>query len=230
MKVDSRKPRFDVVADVGVPNERTFQFKLKDLYAPFDNTVASPVFWVLPKEVVEQDGDASKRVVGSGPFVFDHYESGVGFFGKKNPTYHRKGEPRVDAIEALMIPDVATRMAGLRAKELDGAEVEQADLDSLRQTYPNIQVVDIERNYNPYIYWHIDQPPFNDVRVRYAVSMSIDRDEFLKVAFDGRGGWNNAIPWAFSEWWLDPRSPEMGPASKYFKYDPAESRKLLPGF
>ena len=181
----------------------------------------------MPREVVEQDGDASKRVIGSGPFMFDRYESGVGFFGKKNPTYYRKGEPHVDEIQMLIIPDQATRMAGLRAKELDGAEVEQQDLDSLKQTNPEIQVVEVEFNNMVEIYWKVNKPPFDDVRVRQAFSMAINRDEMIGVVFNGRGGWNSSIPWALTNWHLDPRGPDFGPNAKYFKYDPAEARKLL---
>ena len=57
--------------------------------------------------------------------------------------------------------------------------------------------------------------------------MSINRDDFITATYNGRGGWNTSIPWALSEWWLDPRGPDFGPNAKYFKYDPAESRKLL---
>jgi ABC-type transport system substrate-binding protein len=227
VKVSPEKSRFDYVASATAPDDRTVVFKLKDVYAPFENAVGAPYFWIMPHEVVEQDGDAAKRVIGSGPFVFDRYESGVGFFGRKNPTHHRKGEPHVDEIEAIMIPDVATRMAGLRAKGLDGAEVEQEDLKSIRQTTPDIQVIEVEWNYNVCVYWKVDKPPFNDVRVRQAVSMAVNRDELIAASFDGRGGWNTSIPWALSEWWLDPRDPDFGPNAKYFKYDPAESRKML---
>ena len=227
VKLSPEKDRFDYVAAVTAPNDRTVVFKLKDVYAPFENAIGAPYFWIMPKEVVEQDGDASKRVIGNGPFIFDRYESGVGFFGKKNPTYHRKGEPHVDEIAALIIPDVATQMASMRARELDGAEVEQQDLDALKQTVPGIQIVEVEYNYCPAIYWKVDKPPFNDVRVRQAVSMAINRDEFITASYNGRGGWNTSIPWALSDWWLDPRGPDFGPNSKYFKYDPAESRKLL---
>jgi peptide/nickel transport system substrate-binding protein len=118
-------------------------------------------------------------------------------------------------------------MAALRAKELDAAIVEQQDLDSLKKSNPDIQYVEWEFNNIPFIYWKIDQPPFNDVRVRQAISMSIDRDEQLTVLRNGRGNWNNFIPWAFSEFWLDPRGPEMGPNGKYFKFDPSGARQLL---
>jgi peptide/nickel transport system substrate-binding protein len=227
VKVSPEKERFDYVSEAVALDDRTVVFQLKDVYAPFENAIGAPYFWIMPREVVEQDGDASKRVIGSGPFIFDKYQDGAGFSGKKNPTYHRNGEPHVDEMEMLIIPDTATRMAGLRAKELDGAEVEQQDLPSLKQTNPDMQVVEVEFNYNPCVYWKVDKPPFNDVRVRQAVSMSINRDDFVTATYDGRGGWNTSMPWALSEWWLDPRAAEFGPNAKYFKYDPAEARKLL---
>jgi ABC-type transport system substrate-binding protein len=227
VKVSPEKARFDYVASASAPDDRTVVFKLKELYAPFENAIGAPYFWIMPREIVEQDGDASKRVIGSGPFIFDKYESGVGFFGHKNPTYHRKGEPHVDEIQILIIPDQATRMAGLRAKELDGAEVEQQDLDSLKQTNPDIQIVEVEFNNMVEVYWKVNKPPFDDVRVRQAFSMAINRDEMIGVVFNGRGGWNSSVPWALTNWHLDPRGPDFGPNARYFKYDPAEARKLL---
>jgi peptide/nickel transport system substrate-binding protein len=227
MQVSPQKTTFEQVAEVTAPDDRTVQFKLKDVYAPFEAAIGSPIFWIMPKEVIEQDGDASKRVVGSGPFVFDKFDKGVAFSGKKNPAYYRQGEPKIDEVVGLIIPDTATQMAGLRGKELDFVQVAQQDLESLKKSNPEIQLVEWEFLNIPFVYWKLDQPPFNDVRVRQAVSMAINRDEMISVVYSGRGNWNNAVPWALSEWWLDPRGPDMGPNAKYFKYDPAEARQLL---
>ncbi|MFN8524474.1 MAG: ABC transporter substrate-binding protein [Chloroflexota bacterium] len=227
MKVSPQKSTLEQVADVTAPNDKTVVFKLKAPFAPFEASIGGPIFWIMPREVVEQDGDAQKRVIGSGPFVFDKLDRGVSLSGKRNPAYYRKGEPRVDEFVALIIPDTATQMAGLRGKELDYLMVPQQELDALKKSNPEIQYVEWEYNYIPFIYWKLDKPPFNDPRVRQAVSMSLDRDEMIKVVYNGRGNWNNAIPWALSEWWLDPRGAEMGPNARFFKFDPAESRKLL---
>src|SRR4051812_26008423 len=108
MKVSPQKTTFDIVAGVTAPDDHTVVFTLKDQYAPFEAAIGAPIFWILPKEVVEQDGDAAKRVVGSGPFIFDKYDTGVSFTGKKNPDYYRKGEPRVDEVIGHIIPDTAT--------------------------------------------------------------------------------------------------------------------------
>jgi ABC-type transport system substrate-binding protein len=227
MKVSPQKTTFEIVDSVSAPSEKVVEFKLKDVYAPFEAAIGAPIFWIMPKEVIEADGDAAKRVVGSGPFVFDKHDKGISFSGKKNRDYYRKGEPHVDEVVALIIPDTATWMAGLRGKELDFVQVTQQDLESLKKTNPEIQIVEWEYLNIPFIYWHVDQKPYNDPRVRQAFSMAVDRDEMISVVYNGRGGWNNAVPWALSEWWLDPRSPEQGESAKYFKHDPAEARKLL---
>jgi peptide/nickel transport system substrate-binding protein len=169
----------------------------------------------------------TRRTIGSGPFIFDKFESGISFSGKKNPAYYRQGEPHIDDFVGLIIPDVATQMAGLRAHELDFLQVPDQELPGLKQSNPEIQYLEWEFNLIPFVYWKLDKPPFNDPRVRQAVSMSINRDNIVKVLYNGRGNWNNFIPWALSEWWLDPRGADQGPTAKYFKYDPAGAKQLL---
>jgi ABC-type transport system substrate-binding protein len=203
------------------------QFTLKDVYVPFEAAIGAPIFWIMPREVIEADGDASKRVIGSGPFIFDKYDAGISFTGKKNPNYYRKGEPHVDEIVGLVIPDDATAMAGLRAHELDFYQVAPQNVDPLKKSNPEIQFVEWEFLNIPFFYWKLDKPPFNDPRVRQAVSMASNRDEATNTINAGRGNWNNSIPWALSEWWLDPRGPDMGPGAQYFKYDPAAAKQLL---
>jgi peptide/nickel transport system substrate-binding protein len=227
MKLSPQKSTFEQVADVTAPDAQTVQFTLKDVYVPFEAAIGAPIFWIMPREVIEADGDASKRVIGSGPFIFDKYDAGISFTGKKNPNYYRKGEPHVDEIVGLVIPDDATAMAGLRAHELDFYQVAPQNVDPLKKSNPEIQFVEWEFLNIPFFYWKLDKPPFNDPRVRQAVSMASNRDEATNTINAGRGNWNNSIPWALSEWWLDPRGPDMGPGAQYFKYDPAAAKQLL---
>jgi ABC-type transport system substrate-binding protein len=227
MQVSPQKTTFSQVDNVTAPDARTVQFTLKDIYAPFEAQIGAPVFWILPKEVVDQDGDVTRRTVGSGPFIFDKFDSGVQITGKKNPNYYRPGEPHVDNYVNLIIPDVATQTAGLRAHELDFLQVADTQLPGLKQSNPEIQYIDWEYNLIPFVYWKLDKPPFSDARVRQAVSMAMSRDNTIQVLYNGRGGWNNFVPWALSEWWLDPQSADAGAGTQYFKYDPNAARQLL---
>ncbi|HEX8966244.1 MAG TPA: ABC transporter substrate-binding protein, partial [Chloroflexota bacterium] len=227
MQVSANKTAFEQVDSVTAPDDRTVQFVLKDVYAPFEALIGAPVFWILPREVVEQDGDVTRRVVGSGPFIFDKFDTSVSITGKKNPDYYRPGEPHVDGFVNLIIPDVATQMAGLRAHELDFLQVPDNEIAGLKSSNPEILYYDLPYNLLPFMYWKLDKPPFNDARVRQAVSMALNRDNSINVLYNGRGGWDNFIPWALSEWWLDPQSAEQGAGAKFFKYDPASARQLL---
>jgi peptide/nickel transport system substrate-binding protein len=227
MKTSPQKVTFEVVDTVTAPDDKTVVFTLKDVFAPFEANIGAPIFWIMPKEVIEADGDATKRVIGSGPFVFDKYDAGVSFTGKKHPNYHRQGEPRVDEVIGHIIPDTATQMAALRSKELDYVDVPQQELEALRRTNPEIQIVEVEQNLIAFSYWNLERPPYNDPRVRQAISMATNRDERIKIIHSGRGNYNNAIPLALTEWWLDPRSAEQGPTSKFWKHDVAEAKKLL---
>jgi peptide/nickel transport system substrate-binding protein len=227
MATSPQKSTFAQVDKVSAPDDRTVQFTLKDVYAPFEAQIGAPLFWVVPKEVVDADGDVTKRTVGSGPFIFDKFDSGVSFSGHKNPDYYRPNEPHIDDFVGLIIPDTATQMAGLRAHELDYAPVPDQEVRGMQQSNPEIQLTKTEFNNIPFIYWKLDQPPFNDPKMRQAVSMMINRDNIIQVIYNGTGSWNNAIPWALSEWWLDPRSPDQGETAKYFKYDPAGAKQML---
>jgi peptide/nickel transport system substrate-binding protein len=227
MKVSPQKSAFDQVADVSAPDATTVQFRLKDVYVPFEAAIGAPLLWIMPREVIEADGDATRRVVGSGPFIFDKMDAGISFTGKKNPNYYRKGEPHIDDFVGLIIPDDATAMAGLRSHDIDFYQIANQNQDALRKSNPEIQYLEWEFLLIPFAYWKIDKPPFNDPRVRQAVSMGLNRDNIINTIYTGRGNWNNFIPWALSEWWLDPRGPDQGPTAKYFKYDPAEAKALL---
>jgi peptide/nickel transport system substrate-binding protein len=226
MKESAERARFSQVTDVKPIDDYTVQFKLRQPYAPFLSNIAAPWVWILPREVVEQYGDATKIVVGSGPFILDSFESGVAFNFVRNPDYYEEGRPYVDKVVGLIIPDAATNLAALRAGEIDMGEVDPQNLESFRQTNPDA-TIHKWGYWFAFMYWRADKPPFNDPRVRQAVSMAIDRDEIIKVVFNGDGYWNAFIPRVLSSWWLDPKSPEMGPAGKYFKYDPRAARELL---
>jgi len=76
-----------------------------------------------------------------------------------------------------------------------------------------------------------------DPRVRQAMSMSMDRDALMELGYNVKKlrdagikvetPWHNLIPAGETAWWIDPVGTKMGDAGKYFKYNPAEAKKLL---
>lgn len=226
-KVSPQKQSFDIVKDVKATDPRTVVFTLTAPFAPFDVALAAPVFYIMPKEVIEADGDARKRVIGSGPWIFDKYDKGVQVVAKKNPDYYFAGTPNVDEVDLLIVPEDATAIANLRAKQIDINSVSETDRKGLQASNPELQFLDFPDNLLWFFFWKTDAPPFNDIRVRQAVSLALDRDELINTLFEGRGALNNSVPAGLTSWWLDPRSADMGPNARYYKRDVDAAKKLL---
>jgi peptide/nickel transport system substrate-binding protein len=227
MQVSPQKSNLAIVKEAKAVDAHNVAFTLSDVFAPFETTMALPLLWIVPKELVDADGDLSKRAVGTGPFLFNKYEKGSAVVGKRNPDYYQTGQPYVDEVQLLIIPDTSTTIAGMRSKSIDWTLVSQIDRKSLLGTNPDMVMTDYTYNLLGFGYFRLDAPPFNDIRVRQAVSMALDRDEAIKVLYEGRGTYDGILPPGLDSYYLDPLKPEFGPNAKYFKRDVAAAKKLL---
>ncbi len=235
------KGEWDMVDSVTASaDNRQVTIKLKYPYGLFLKRAASfNDLWLVAPELIEADGDAEKRSVGSGPFIFEHYERSVDLMFRKNPDYFEKDEwgnslPYLDKLHLYVIPDTNTVMSQFFAGKLDTTYVQPALLDTIRQQDSKTRINPFLRNLTSFLYFEpasftSNKPPFNDVRVRRAVSMAIDRDGLLKLVSPEKGGeWPNIVSSGMgSKWWVDPRSDEMGDAGQWYKYDVAEAKALL---
>ncbi|MGB6836858.1 MAG: ABC transporter substrate-binding protein [Dehalococcoidia bacterium] len=225
------------------PDDLTVTFKLKHPFALFLKRIASPQdLWILPPELIEADGDAEKRAVGSGPFLFGHYNRSVDFEFLKNPDYFEKDEwgnrlPYYDRLRLVVIPDPNAVVSQFIAKKIYTFTCQPRLVPEVLSAVPDVRINRQLRDLTSFIYFQDssytkDEGPFNDVRVRRAVSMAIDRDGLLalvRAPIDDEGGeWPNIVPAGLAGgWWLDPKSPEMGEPAKWYKYDVAEAKKLM---
>ncbi len=226
-KENVQRSAFTIVKELKKVDDSTVAFVLNDVYAPFETMIAQPIFWIIPKEVVERDGNLRTTIVGSGPFIFDRFEKGVQVVVKRNPDYYFSPMPYIDEADLLILPETATALAGLRSKQIDILTVFPADRNPLAKSNPEIKIIDFSQNAMSIMYWKVNQKPFDDVRVRQAVSLALDREESAQSLAEGHAVWNTAIAGGLSSWWLDPRSPNFGPNAKYFKRDVAAAKKLL---
>jgi peptide/nickel transport system substrate-binding protein len=227
-KDSPNKTQLDIVKECKAEGTNTVVFTLNEPFAPFETLMASPLFWIIPKEVVEADGDLRKKTIGSGPWLFDKFEKGVQVVGKRNPDYYMPDIPYVDEVVLLVIPEAATTIAQMRARQIDLCAPSQTDARALAQSNPDIQFIEYPSNQIWFMYWQLNAPPFNDVRVRQAVSLALDREELISVLFEGKGAINSAgIPAGLQAYFLDPKGPDFGPNAKYFKRDVEAAKKLL---
>ena len=222
----------DPVDRVEVIERYTVRFRLKEPFAWLLNMLANPTgTWIVAREVVEKYGDLRKpeSAIGTGPFTLERYEPNVKTVFRRNPTYYRPGEPWVDGVDWLVMEDAAAGLAAYRTGQLDCGNwhmwaVRQQDLESLKKSQPQLGYRDWVSNVTQGIYMRSDKPPFNDVRVRRAISHAIDRQAIIESVYI-KGEPTPAIGRGLTEW--SPRIDQLGPGAKYYRHDPREARRLL---
>src|SRR5438105_8762983 len=199
----------DSVDRIEVVDRYTVTFLLKEPYVWLISVLAYPTTtWIIAPEVVQQFGDLKKveTAIGTGPFMLERYEPNVKTVFRRNPDYFRTGQPYVDGVEWVVVDDASTGLAMYRAGQLYCGPMEfwtvrQHDLEALQKSHPRLQYQDIQSSGGGLLAMRTDQPPFNDVRVRRAISMAIDR-QALVAALGVQGQLTPAIPPGLVEWSL----------------------------
>ena len=217
---------------IEVVDRYTVKFLLKEPFVWLVNVLANPLsMWIIAPEVVEKYGDLKKveTAIGTGPFLLERYEPNVKTIFTRNPDYFVKDLPWVDGVEWLVLDDPSTGLAMYRTGKIDCGPaanwaVRQQDLDSFKQSHPHLRYLDWQSLVTQAIYLRNDQPPFNDVRVRRAISQALDRQAIIDAVYV-RGEPTPAIGRGLAEWSLP--IDQLGEGAKYYRYDPKEARRLL---
>jgi len=216
---------FQEIDGMETPDKHTLRITLKTPNVMFPQNVAEAVAVIFPREVLEEDGDLKKRVIGTGPFIMKEHERKVKIVLTRNPDYFEKGYPYLDEYRILSTPDSATRLAAFRTGQSDILGLQSlSDVENVRKTNPNAVVQEITTVLAPFgLALRQDKPPFNDVRVRRAMSMAIDRQKQVDTVYEGHGiiGWG--LPYMYFQDEL-PTAADFGP---YWQYRPEEAKKLL---
>ena len=232
VKGNPERQLLDPVDRVEAVDRYTVKFVLREPYVWLPNKLANALCtWIVAPEVVEKYGDLKKAesAIGTGPFTLEHYDRNVMAVFKRNPQYFRSGQPAVDGVEWTIVEDDSTGLAMYRTGQLDAGPwtwwaVRQADLDPLKKSHPNLIYQDFLGNMVHAISLRNDQPPFNDVRVRRAISRAIDRQAIIDAVWV-KGELSGPMPRGLKEWSLP--VDQLGEGAKYYRYDPQEARRLL---
>ena len=214
---------FEGLDRVETPDKYTTVFQFKNAFVPFLNYTASHWNLVMPREIYDADGSFANRIVGTGPYQFDQAASqkGTRWVFKKNPTYFMEGKTFLDEIWWLVLPEDATAAAAFRAKQIDLLEaLSYQEGQELVRNNPEAKSYEYLQPRGGHLY--VSQAhggPLTDLRVRKAMSLSLDRDEVMKTISGGKGAW--AMPGAMPGLFTDAESRQL------LNYDPVEAKRLL---
>ena len=231
------KKYFDYVKDVVARDKHTVVFEMSEYNAEWDYRFGYGYYsGIVPKEVVDAGAANWKNINGTGPFKLTDFVQGNSNTYEKNAEYWDKETinekefklPYVDKVVYRIIKDEATRTTALRTGKLDILEaIRWQEVDTLRKSAPQLKWNKWLNTSGTFLSMRVDTKPFDDIRVRRALNMAVNKDEIVKAYYNG-----NAELFAYPqhpdyEAYFEPLSAQPGSVQELFKFDPVKAKKLL---
>jgi peptide/nickel transport system substrate-binding protein len=174
-----RQAFYTMVEKVAAPDPTTVVFNLKFATTAFLPALADPFAYIYKKEILDKDPHwYEKNILGSGPFKFTSYDAGQSIRGERNPDYYHKGLPYLDGFVAIYAPKLATRVDAIRGDRaaLEFRSQPPSARDQLvKELGDQITVQESDWNCGNLLTYNHKRKPFDDVRVRRALSLAIDQ-------------------------------------------------------
>jgi len=188
--LSARASNYLMVDKVEAPDTSTVVFRLKFATSAFLPALADPFNFIYQKSILDKDPRwYEKNILGSGPFKFVSYDTGQSIKGERNPDYYHRGLPYLDGFTGIFAEKQAVRVEAIRA---DRAAIEfrgfpPASVDELKKALGDkITIQTSDWNCGGVVTPNHKRKPFDDVRVRRALTLAIDRwgsaPELSKIA------------------------------------------------
>jgi ABC-type transport system substrate-binding protein len=220
---DYMDKKADHVAGFKALDEGTLQIDLVQPQSSFLNILTMEFCDVVAKEWCEKWGDKQigRHPLGTGPFAFDHWTVGQEVVLKANPSYWDAGRVYLDKLQFVLSYTPETAFLKLQRGDVDilGDNLPAADIP--RMTH--------DPSWKPYVlsapliatqnlFLNVGIKPFDDLRVREALSWAVNRDKLVKLL----SGSARAL------WQVYPEGmPGYVAGKKYYGYDPQKAKELL---
>jgi len=176
-----RKESYRSVEVVEAPDPYTVRFRLKYPESSLLLNLASPWNWIYKADILAKDMHwYETHVMGTGPFTFVEHVKGSHWVGKKNPNYWDKGKPYLDGFRATFMSSSAAQVAAIRGEraQIQFRGFSPPERDQLVSALGNkITVQESPWDCLNFVSMHHEKKPFDDKRVRRALSLALDRYE-----------------------------------------------------
>jgi len=225
-----RKSWYDQVEDVTTNGDFEASFNLKRPQPSLLALLASGYTPVYPCHV--SPGDMRTKPVGTGPFKFVEFKANESIKIAKNPDYWKKGLPYLDGIEFNIITNRSTAVLGFISGKFDmtfPTEVTVPLLKDVKSQAPNAVCVTEPNNVSTNIIVNSSNPPFDNIDVRRALALALDRKAFIQIQFEGQADIGGTMQPGPAGLWAMPKEmletiPGYGPD---IEKNRDEARKLM---
>ncbi len=228
---------FDHIEKVEALDKHTVLFTMKEFNAEWDYRFGWGYYsGIMPKEVADAGAANWKNVNGTGPFRLTDFVQGNSNTYQKNPVYWDKEKiggqeyklPFVDKVTYRTIRDEAAQISAIRTAKLDLLEyIRWSSVDELKKSAPQLKWSKWLATSGQFLAMRVDTKPFDDVRVRRALNMAVNKQEIVKAFYNG-----NAELFSYPQHpdytgYYEPLESMPDSIKELYTYNPDKAKKLL---
>jgi 4-phytase/acid phosphatase/peptide/nickel transport system substrate-binding protein len=178
------------ILNVEAKDDLTAVYTLKDPAVNFPAVLARPTETNTvhsPTAIQAKGDDYNRNPVGTGPFILKSWTAGDRMVVERNPNYWDKGKPHLDRVVLRPLPDSQSRFASLKAGETDLVWADEFEADNILRARKDatLQVLSYAGSGAAVNAINTKVPPLDDVRVRRALVMAIDRKKMSQALTSG---------------------------------------------
>jgi peptide/nickel transport system substrate-binding protein len=228
LRVNPRKLWYEAVEAIEAPDPHTVVFRLKHPQPSLLLMLASGYSPVYPAHVPL--AEFKNKCIGTGPFKLKENKPGELVEYVRNPDYFIKGRPYLDGLKFVVIRDRSTQIAALQSGQLDvaGSGWNKTNAENARNGAPKLIIGEADSNVNDNVLINFKKAPYNDVRVRRAINLALDRKAYLVGPRQGAATFGGALlPKPAGVWGLPSAEVAKLPGMADPKKQKADAKKLL---
>jgi len=228
-RLNPRRDWYTNVSEVEAIDARTVVIKLKRPQPSLLAMLASGFTPIFPAHVPPTAYRTG--CIGTGPFKLKEWRRGEFVEYVRNLDYFVKGRPYLDGLRYLIIADRGTATAALQLARVDVAfpgETPRPIAERLKSAAPRLIITPVNTSVIDHLILNVQRPPFDNVKVREAVSRAVDRGAWSQALYQGGAVSGGAmLPKPYGVWGLVDKDLRALPGGGTPSEEKTKARRLL---
>ena len=229
LRLNPRKEWYSNIEAIEAADPYTVVFRLKRAQPSLLAMLASGYSPVLPAHVPLAEHRA--RCIGTGPFKYKEWRRGEFVELVRNSDYFVKGRPYLDGVRYVIVAERGTRVAALQSAQVDVAypgDTTVSIAQQLKAAVPSMVFTETPTNVTENLLLNTKKPPFDNVAVRRALSLAIDRRAYVTAVHSGSAIIGaSLLPKPWGAWGLLEKDVSQLPGYGKSAQDKERARRLL---
>jgi peptide/nickel transport system substrate-binding protein len=190
-KTSPRAAALTTIDTIETPDPTTVRLRLTRPTPSLILNLASHYFAIGQAKDIAANGEVSNKLIGTGPFKLKSYQRGNVLELEKNPAYHLQGRPYLDGLKFFIIADynsAFTNFLGGQYQLFYDLGFKVSDQDRAKQELGDkVETALVPSTLRDIVFMNARHKPYDDIRVRQAINLALDRDAAIKVLKEGAG-------------------------------------------